>query len=74
SSDRNHLLTTLRTLPPVPDSPLHAGYNGISPYKLGEHNIKIRVVPAPEKCPAYQVAKRNQEPPNFPCSITLIDL
>ncbi|OVY91084.1 hypothetical protein [Pseudomonas aeruginosa] len=49
----------------APDSPLHAGYNGISPYKLGEHNIKFRVVPAPEKCPAYQLPKQNQDLPNF---------
>ncbi|HCI3882048.1 TPA: catalase, partial [Pseudomonas aeruginosa] len=42
-----------------------AGYNGISPYKLGEHNIKFRVVPAPEKCPAYQLPKQNQDLPNF---------
>ncbi|HCL3930887.1 TPA: catalase family protein, partial [Pseudomonas aeruginosa] len=65
SWELRHLLIALRTLAPAPDSPLHAGYNGISPYKLGEHNIKFRVVPAPEKCPAYQLPKQNQDLPNF---------
>ncbi|MBN0147901.1 catalase, partial [Pseudomonas aeruginosa] len=57
SWELRHLLIALRTLAPAPDSPLHAGYNGISPYKLGEHNIKFRVVLAPEKCPDYQLPK-----------------
>lgn len=65
SWELRHLLIALRTLAPAPDSPLHAGYNGISPYKLGEHNIKFRVVPAPEKCPAYELPKQNQDLPNF---------
>ncbi|WP_370601510.1 catalase family protein [Pseudomonas nitroreducens] len=61
-----HLIIALQTLAPAPDSPLQAGYNGIAPYKLGEaNNIKYRVIPMTEGCPAYQLPKLNEKQPNF---------
>ncbi|WP_371228221.1 catalase family protein [Pseudomonas sp. QE6] len=61
-----HLIIALQTLAPAPDSPLQAGYSGIAPYKLGEaNNIKYRVIPMTEGCPAYQLPKLNEKQPNF---------
>src|SRR5690606_27087514 len=37
-----HLIIALKTLAPAPDSPVNATYSSISPYKLGEANIKYR--------------------------------
>lgn len=75
SWELRHLLIALRTLAPAPDSPLHAGYNGISPYKLGEHNIKFRVVPAPGEVPGLPATEAEpgpaQLPPRRPVPATL---
>ncbi|PAU63112.1 catalase family protein [Pseudomonas indica] len=60
-----HLIIALKTLAPPPDSPTLATYNSIAPFKLGPHNIKYRVVPAPENCPAYELPKQNTDLPNF---------
>jgi hypothetical protein len=40
-------------------------YNSIAPFKLGPHNIKYRVVPAPQHCPPYQLPEQNSALPNF---------
>ncbi|WP_193452351.1 catalase family protein [Pseudomonas nitroreducens] len=61
-----HLVIALQTLASAPDSPFETGYNGIAPYKLGEaNNIKFRVIPQTEGCPAYQLPKLNEKLPNF---------
>ena len=54
-----HMLIALKTLAPSPDSPVAATYNSIAPFKLGPHNIKYRVVPDPERCPAYELPAQN---------------
>jgi hypothetical protein len=60
-----HLIIALRTLAPAPESPIATTYNSIAPFKLGPHNIKYRVIPAPENCPSYAPAKPNRDLPNF---------
>lgn len=60
-----HLIIALKTLAPAPDSPVSATYNSIAPFKLGPHNIKYRVVPAPQSCPPYQLPEQNTALPNF---------
>lgn len=60
-----HMLIALKTLAPAPDSPVAATYNSIAPFKLGPHNIKYRVVPDPERCPAYELPAQNTALPNF---------
>ncbi len=60
-----HLIIALKTLAPAPDSPVTATYNSIAPFKLGPHNIKYRVVPDPQSCPAYQLPEQNTALPNF---------
>jgi catalase len=60
-----HLIIALKTLSPAPESPVATTYNSIAPFKLGEHNIKYRVIPQPEACPQYQLPEQNQDLPNF---------
>ncbi|WP_445939614.1 catalase family protein [Pseudomonas sp.] len=60
-----HLIIALKTLSPAPEKPVATTYNSIAPFKLGEHNIKYRVVPQPEACPEYQLPEQNQDLPNF---------
>jgi hypothetical protein len=60
-----HLAIALRTLAPAPDSPTEASYYSVAPFKLGTLNIKYRVIPAPERCPAYQVPAPNTALPDF---------
>lgn len=60
-----HLVIALKTLSPAPSSPVETTYNSIAPFKLGPHNIKYRVIPAPENCPAYAIPKPNTDLPNF---------
>jgi catalase len=60
-----HLIIALKTLAPAPDSPVSATYSSISPYKLGEANIKYRVIPDPQSCPPYQLPEQNTALPNF---------
>lgn len=60
-----HLIIALKTLSPAPESPVATTYNSIAPFKLGEHNIKYRVIPQPEACPEYQVPEQNRDLPNF---------
>ncbi|RMH86026.1 catalase [Pseudomonas sp. AOB-7] len=60
-----HLIIALRTLAPAPESPVATTYNSIAPFKLGPHNIKYRVVPAPQHCPPYQLPEQNSALPNF---------
>ncbi|MDA7089076.1 catalase family protein [Pseudomonas sp. SA3-5] len=60
-----HLLIALKTLAPAPPSPVATTYNSIAPFKLGPHNIKYRVTPAPENCPDYVVPTPNKDLPNF---------
>ncbi|MFZ3154156.1 catalase [Pseudomonas sp.] len=60
-----HLIIALKTLSPAPETPLATTYNSIAPFKLGEHNIKYRVIPQPEACPEYQLPEQNQDLPNF---------
>ncbi|MDE3735391.1 catalase family protein [Pseudomonas resinovorans] len=60
-----HLVIALKTLAPAPDSPVSATYSSISPYKLGEANIKYRVIPDPQSCPPYQLPEQNTALPNF---------
>ncbi|WP_374323120.1 catalase family protein [Aquipseudomonas alcaligenes] len=60
-----HLIIALKTLAPAPDSPVSATYNSIAPFKLGPHNIKYRVVPAPQSCPPYELPEQNTALPNF---------
>ena len=60
-----HLFIALATLSPPPDSPTETTYFSVSPYKFGEANAKFRVVPDPERCPAYTLPKQNHDLPNF---------
>lgn len=60
-----HLIIALKTLSPAPETPVATTYNSIAPFKLGEHNIKYRVIPQPEACPDYQLPEQNQDLPNF---------
>lgn len=60
-----HLIIALNTLSPAPETPVATTYNSIAPFKLGEHNIKYRVIPQPEACPDYQLPEQNQDLPNF---------
>ena len=60
-----HLIIALKTLSPAPSSPVETTYNSIAPFKLGPHNIKYRVIPTPENCPAYAIPKPNTDLPNF---------
>ena len=60
-----HLAIALKTLSPAPDSPVATTYNSVAPFKLGPLNIKYRVIPAPENCPAYQLPEQNRDLPNF---------
>ena len=60
-----HLFIALATLSPPPESPTRTTYFSVSPYKFGEANAKFRVIPDPERCPAYTLPKQNQDLPNF---------
>ncbi|TBU74227.1 catalase family protein [Phytopseudomonas daroniae] len=60
-----HLIIALKTLSPAPSSPVETTYNSIAPFKLGPHNIKYRVIPTPDSCPAYAIPKPNTDLPNF---------
>ncbi|WP_434768227.1 catalase family protein [Pseudomonas triticicola] len=60
-----HLFIALATLSAPPDSPTATTYFSVSPYKFGEANAKFRVVPDPERCPAYTLPKQNHHLPNF---------
>lgn len=60
-----HLIIALKTLSPAPETPVATTYNSIAPFKLGEHNIKYRVIPQPEACPQYQLPEQNHDLPNF---------
>lgn len=60
-----HLFIALATLSLPPESPTRTTYFSVSPYKLGEANAKFRVMPDPERCPAYTLPKQNQDLPNF---------
>ena len=60
-----HLIIALKTLAPAPQTALATTYNSIAPFKLGPHNIKYRVVPAPQHCPPYQLPEQNTDMPNF---------
>jgi catalase len=60
-----HMIIALKTLSPAPETPVATTYNSIAPFKLGEHNIKYRVIPQPEACPEYQLPEQNQDLPNF---------
>jgi len=60
-----HLFIALATLSGPPDSPTETTYFSVSPYKFGEANAKFRVVPDPERCPAYTLPKQNHDLPNF---------
>ncbi|QLC72581.1 catalase family protein [Pseudomonas sp. LPB0260] len=60
-----HLIIALKTLAPAPQSPVATTYNSIAPFKLGPHNIKYRVIPAPENCPQYRLPEPNTDLPNF---------
>ncbi len=65
SWELRHLLIALETLSSAPPSPLASTYFSVTPFKLGPHNIKYRVIPAPENCPAYQLPEPNTRLPNF---------
>ncbi|WP_425914886.1 catalase family protein [Pseudomonas sp. GWSMS-1] len=60
-----HLIIALKTLSPAPETPVATTYNSIAPFKLGEHNIKYRIIPQPGACPDYQLPEQNQDLPNF---------
>ncbi|SDH80768.1 catalase family protein [Pseudomonas panipatensis] len=61
-----HMLIAMQTLASAPASPMQASYFGIAPYKLGEgNNIKFRSIPAPDRCPGYQLPALNEKLPNF---------
>ncbi|MCQ4287357.1 catalase family protein [Pseudomonas stutzeri] len=60
-----HLIIALKTLSQAPDSPVATTYNSVAPFKLGPLNIKYRLIPAPENCPAYQLPEQNRDLPNF---------
>jgi len=59
-----HLIIALKPCA-APESPVATTYNSIAPFKLGPHNIKYRVVPAPQHCPPYQLPEQNSALPNF---------
>jgi catalase len=65
SWELRHLFIALQTLAPAPESPVATTYSSVSPYKLGPHNIKYRVVPTPEQCGDYQLPQQNRDLPNF---------
>ncbi len=65
SWELRHLFIALKTLSPAPQSPVATVYSSVAPFKLGPHNIKYRVAPAPEQCPAYQLPEQNRDLPNF---------
>lgn len=65
SWELRHLMIALETLAPAPQSPVATTYSSVAPYKLGPHNIKYRVSPAPEQCPDYQLPEQNRDLPNF---------
>ena len=65
SWELRHLVIALKTLAPAPPSPVATTYNSIAPFKLGPHNIKYRVIPAPENCPDYSLPEPNTDLPNF---------
>ena len=65
SWELRHLFIALQTLAPAPESPVSTIYSSVAPYKLGPHNIKYRVIPAPENCPTYQLPEQNRDLPNF---------
>lgn len=60
-----HLLIAQNTLSPAPSSPVSETYFSITPFKLGPHNIKFRVQPAPQNCPEYRQTTANTRLPNF---------
>jgi hypothetical protein len=60
-----HLIIAVKTLAPAPPSPVATTYNSIAPFKLGPHNIKYRVIPAPKNCPDYVLPTPNKDLPNF---------
>ncbi|MGB4074640.1 catalase family protein [Pseudomonas sp.] len=60
-----HLIIALKTLAPAPETPVATTYNSIAPFKLGQHNIKYRVIPQPEACPGYELPEQNHDLPNF---------
>lgn len=60
-----HLFIALQTLAPAPESPVATTYSSVAPYKLGDLNIKYRVIPAPERCPTYALPEQNRDLPNF---------
>ena len=60
-----HLIIALKTLSPAPETPVATTYNSIAPFKLGQHNIKYRVIPQPQSCPDYSLPEQNHDLPNF---------
>ena len=60
-----HLIIALKTLSPAPETPVATTYNSIAPFKLGQHNIKYRVIPQPQACPQYTLPEQNHDLPNF---------
>ncbi|WP_347901456.1 catalase family protein [Pseudomonas purpurea] len=60
-----HLFIALSTLAPAPASPTQTTYFSVSPYKFGKANVKFRVAPDPQSCPAYALPTQNQALPNF---------
>ncbi|MBF8159890.1 catalase family protein [Ectopseudomonas hydrolytica] len=65
SWELRHLIIALQTLAAAPESPVSTVYHSITPFKLGPHNIKYRVIPIPENCPSYQQPELNRDLPNF---------
>jgi catalase len=65
SWELRHLFIALKTLAPAPQTPVATTYSSVAPYKLGSHNIKYRVIPTPERCPAYELPEQNRDLPNF---------
>lgn len=60
-----HLLIAKATLAAAPASPTLATYYSVSPYKLGEINVKFRVIADAARCPAYRLPAPNPDLPNF---------
>lgn len=60
-----HLLIAKATLAAAPASPTLATYYSVSPYKLGEINVKFRVIADAARCPAYRLSAPNPDLPNF---------
>ncbi|POF41983.1 catalase [Pseudomonas laurylsulfativorans] len=60
-----HLFIALATLSPAPPSPTRTTYFSVSPYKFGAANVKFRVAPDPDSCPAYNLPEQNRKLPNF---------